>query len=59
MHLLSQEGPNQILCFSAHPQVVPGALAPPGQRHFEEQGHSLPQDKPQGPSPSTTMSSSP
>ena len=30
MQLRSQEHPNQILCFPADPQVVPGALAPPG-----------------------------
>ena len=30
MQLWSQERPNQILCFPADPQVVPGALAPPG-----------------------------
>jgi len=30
MQLGSQERPNQILCFPADPQVVPGALAPPG-----------------------------
>ena len=30
MQLRSQERPNQILCFPADPQVVPGALAPPG-----------------------------
>ena len=30
MQLWSQEHPNQILCFPADPQVVPGALAPPG-----------------------------
>ena len=29
------------------------------QRHFQEQGPSLPHDRPQGPSPSTTISSSP
>ena len=30
MQLRSQERPNQILCFPEDPQVVPGALAPPG-----------------------------
>ena len=51
MQLLSQDGPNQILCFPADPQVVPGALAPPGQRHLQEQGPSLPHDIPWGPPP--------
>ena len=70
MQLLSQDGPNQILCFPADPQVVPGALAPPGQRHLQEQGPSPSGLQPQGrvltlgglatvPTPSTSISSSP
>lgn len=59
MQLLSQEGPKQILCFPADPQVVPGALAPPGQRHFQEQGPSLPHDIPWGPPPRRAFQAAP
>ena len=38
MQLRSQEHPNQILCFPADPQVVPGALAPPGSAAFPGAG---------------------
>ena len=47
MQLLSQEGPNQILCFPADPQVTQEHWLLQAQQHFQEQGHSL--SHPRGP----------